>query len=428
MTAKKYDYFEEICTTSLFFKNLSEKTIKALSEVMSVKEFAPKEVIIQQFDDNKSLFFLLEGTLGVYVQEQKVSELDHFGEVVGEISLISSSQASATVMAESKAVMLVLALQEVSSLAPEALSEFANSQFKLFAAILAQRLVLTNEKARQFEKTNKELTEMKEQLEKVNQQLEVRVQQRTEELKEKNKKLELVAQENKQLVRVMCHDLNNAQAVIQMTTSRALKMFSQLSPEQQLESWKRVERASAKERVLINYVRDLNALESGKKEILLVPVKLGEIIDASFFLLQDKIVQKEIKLNISIDPLVKILSEPVSLTHSVLNNLLSNAIKFTPRGKTIEIKGESLNSDQYMLTVEDKGIGIPSELLQNLFSVSKKTSRPGTEGEAGTGFGMPLVHATMKAYGGDIQVSSVPQEQNPENCGTSFKLIFKKVN
>ncbi|MCK6598635.1 MAG: ATP-binding protein, partial [Bdellovibrionaceae bacterium] len=114
--------------------------------------------------------------------------------------------------------------------------------------------------------------------------------------------------------------------------------------------------------------------------------------------------------------------------HSVLNNLLSNAIKFTPRGKTIEIKGESLNSDQYMLTVEDKGIGIPSELLQNLFSVSKKTSRPGTEGEAGTGFGMPLVHATMKAYGGDIQVSSVPQEQNPENCGTSFKLIFKKVN
>ncbi|MCK6598283.1 MAG: cyclic nucleotide-binding domain-containing protein, partial [Bdellovibrionaceae bacterium] len=331
MTAKKYDYFEEICTTSLFFKNLSEKTIKALSEVMSVKEFAPKEVIIQQFDDNKSLFFLLEGTLGVYVQEQKVSELDHFGEVVGEISLISSSQASATVMAESKAVMLVLALQEVSSLAPEALSEFANSQFKLFAAILAQRLVLTNEKARQFEKTNKELTEMKEQLEKVNQQLEVRVQQRTEELKEKNKKLELVAQENKQLVRVMCHDLNNAQAVIQMTTSRALKMFSQLSPEQQLESWKRVERASAKERVLINYVRDLNALESGKKEILLVPVKLGEIIDASFFLLQDKIVQKEIKLNISIDPLVKILSEPVSLTHSVLNNLLSNAIKFTPR-------------------------------------------------------------------------------------------------
>lgn len=428
MTAKKYDYFEEICTTSLFFKNLSEKTIKALSEVVSVKEFSPKEVIIQQFDDNKSLFFLLEGTLGVYVQEQKVSELDHFGEVVGEISLISSSQASATVMAESKAVMLVLALQEVSSLAPEALSEFANSQFKLFAAILAQRLVLTNEKARQFEKTNKELTEMKEQLEKVNQQLEVRVQQRTEELKEKNKKLELVAQENKQLVRVMCHDLNNTQAVIQMTTSRALKMFSQLSPEQQLESWKRVDRASAKERVLINYVRDLNALESGKKEIFLVPVKLGEIIDASFFLLQDKIVQKEIKLNISIDPLVKILSEPVSLTHSVLNNLLSNAIKFTPRGKTIEIKGESLNSDQYMLTVEDKGIGIPSELLQNLFSVSKKTSRPGTEGEAGTGFGMPLVHATMKAYGGDIQVSSVPQEQNPENCGTSFKLIFKKVN
>ena len=428
VTAKKYDYFQEIFTTSLFFKNLSEQTIKALSQVMSVKEFAPKEVIIRQFVDNKSLFFLLEGTLGVYVQEQKVSELDHFGEVVGEISLISSSQASATVIAESKVVMLVLALQEIGTLAPEALSEFANSQFKLFAAILAQRLVLTNEKARQYEQTNKELIEMKEQLEKVNQELEVRVQQRTEELKVKNKKLELAAQENKQLVRVMCHDLNNTQAVIQMTTSRALKIFSQLSSEQHLENWKRIDRAAIKERALINYVRDLNALESGKKEVLLEPVILGQIIDASFFLFQDKLTQKELKLNISIDPQVLILSEPVSLTHSVLNNLLSNAIKFTPRGKTIEIKGETVNSDQYLLTIEDKGIGIPADLLQNLFSVSKKTSRPGTEGEAGTGFGMPLVQATMKAYGGDIQVSSVPQEQNPENCGTSFKLLFKKVN
>jgi signal transduction histidine kinase len=91
----------------------------------------------------------------------------------------------------------------------------------------------------------------------------------------------------------------------------------------------------------------------------------------------------------------------------------------SPCGKKILISGKKLDDKTFCLSIVDQGIGIPAEILENLFSLSKKTSRPGTEGESGTGFGMPLVYATMKAYGGRIEIESA------ENQGTTFKLFFR---
>jgi signal transduction histidine kinase len=58
--------------------------------------------------------------------------------------------------------------------------------------------------------------------------------------------------------------------------------------------------------------------------------------------------------------------------------------------------------------------------------VSKKTSRPGTKGESGTGFGMPLIQKFMRAYGGDIHVESKSKDEHPDDSGTSIYLEFKR--
>ncbi len=96
------------------------------------------------------------------------------------------------------------------------------------------------------------------------------------------------------------------------------------------------------------------------------------------------------------------------LMGEVLQNLLTNAVKFTPKGGMVEIgmpKG-----DPAAIFVKDNGVGIPPGMLPNLFKHEEKTSTPGTEGERGTGLGLPLSFDIMRAHGGELSVVSAPAE------------------
>jgi len=72
--------------------------------------------------------------------------------------------------------------------------------------------------------------------------------------------------------------------------------------------------------------------------------------------------------------------------------------------------------------VTDPGIGIPKETLKRLFDLTSATSRPGTEGEEGTGFGMPLIKSFVEHYGGKIEVESKEQGDGAENHGTTIRI------
>jgi signal transduction histidine kinase len=79
------------------------------------------------------------------------------------------------------------------------------------------------------------------------------------------------------------------------------------------------------------------------------------------------------------------------------------------------------------LSVRDHGIGMPGGLLADLFDVRKTTSRPGTAGEKGTGFGMPLVRRLLTAYGGSIEVSSVDEDTGAADHGTEARLLLRRA-
>lgn len=60
------------------------------------------------------------------------------------------------------------------------------------------------------------------------------------------------------------------------------------------------------------------------------------------------------------------------------------------------------------------------EKVKSLFQLSKQTSQVGTGREKGTGLGLVLVKELVEANGGNIVVTSKPNE------GTTFRLEFKK--
>jgi len=228
--------------------------------------------------------------------------------------------------------------------------------------------------------------------------------------------------EYKKLVMVLCHDLNNSIGIIKNSIKLIRKMgehpHSKFPP-----TMDKIERAIDNVNELVTSIKDYEAIKNGKKEFELEDVPFDDIINHTMFMFQDKAEEKDIKLifinEIPSETFLKI--EPTSFKNSVISNLLSNAIKFTPRDKSIEIKGW-VDGDQIMISVKDQGIGIPQELIDKMFNPNEKTTRDGTGGEKGTGFGMPLVKLYLNKFNGDIRVESKEKDKHPEDHGTTMVL------
>jgi signal transduction histidine kinase len=151
-----------------------------------------------------------------------------------------------------------------------------------------------------------------------------------------------------------------------------------------------------------------------------------DVFDSSRSIFERKLQEKGVELLFDRERVgnYSVMAERTSLIHSVINNILSNSIKFSEKDSQITMSAEATSDERVCVTIQDQGIGIPKNLLPVLFSSTAKTSRAGTSGEAGTGYGMPLVKAYVGLFGGTIEVESVTKDENPARHGTTFRLIF----
>ena len=108
-----------------------------------------------------------------------------------------------------------------------------------------------------------------------------------------------------------------------------------------------------------------------------------------------------------------------NLFAEVIQNLVSNAIKFSEKGDTIRIFTPDV--DPCSIFIQDQGVGIPKDVIPKLFNIAEKVSTQGTEGEQGTGFGLPFSFDIMEAHGGTIEVESIL------NQGTTFQVSLPFV-
>ena len=79
------------------------------------------------------------------------------------------------------------------------------------------------------------------------------------------------------------------------------------------------------------------------------------------------------------------------------------------------------------LEIRDHGIGMSKDMLNQLFLEGEQTTRQGTQGEKGTGFGMPLVKTCMNYHDAKISVESNVIDLFPKEHGTTFHLYLKKA-
>jgi len=229
--------------------------------------------------------------------------------------------------------------------------------------------------------------------------------------------------------RLVSHDLSNYIFILKSSSISLVKNKDSFSESEQ-KAIARIAKTSDRMDELLLNIRNIQALDDSKIKVEKFKSKIDEILNETISNFQEKLVSKDIKVKLATKyseshPIV--WAEKTSLLNSVFGNILSNAIKFSEKGKTIDITTEEKDENVFV-TIKDNGIGMDEKLLRNVFSKTEKTSRPGTENESGTGFGMPLVKSFMQQYGGDIELTSIPKIADSNNHGTMVKLKFKKVS
>jgi signal transduction histidine kinase len=227
-------------------------------------------------------------------------------------------------------------------------------------------------------------------------------------------------------VRVLSHDLSNYISIVDGGIMLLEK--ETLSPELRKRAIEQVRKSLVKQREVLDSVKELKTLEDGKSEMKLGAVDVAGLLADLNHTFENRLSAKGVTLSIAAPAPGKmsLLADRKTLYHSVVCNLVSNAIKFSENAKTIVIN--AWEGDQgIFISVTDAGIGMPPELAAKVFRSDEKTSRIGTGGEKGTGFGLPICKFYMDLYGGSISVTSKPKETNPVDHGTTFTLRFKKA-
>lgn len=176
--------------TCPFFEGLPDDLLEKIVPITELEDVDPGTEILKEGEINTKLYFLMEGTLGVYVEGELVTRLRREGDVIGEMSVISAKQVSATVVAMTPVTLLTIKATDFNQISGEDADTFQHTLYRIFAIILTEKLSITNEKAKEYERLNRELNEAKIELQKVNLQLERKVEERTQDLRKRTQQLE----------------------------------------------------------------------------------------------------------------------------------------------------------------------------------------------------------------------------------------------
>lgn len=246
---------------------------------------------------------------------------------------------------------------------------------------------------------------------------EAKISQTLHELELLQNKLEAHLEFNKTMVRVFSHDLAN---IIQVGTLWTERIEGQDSSKQKiLGSFDKMKKT-------IDSIRNYRSAMDGKKDLVFLDINLMQCLKNVVDMYDEKIKAKKLQISIeTFAPQVTIQFDNNLLEVQVLSNIVSNAIKFSPDNSVLKIQVTQENN-QVHLMIADQGIGMPQYILNDIFHFGKKTSRPGLKGEAGTGYGMPILKSFLENYGCSIDVISRDISEHPTNSGTEIHIYFPR--
>lgn len=250
--------------------------------------------------------------------------------------------------------------------------------------------------------SRKHIADLKELNEKVNtqnEQLEIAMSALQKTITEKDSILKLVA-----------HDLRTPVASIPTMVEIIL---AEEDESQKLEYLEMIKSACNSSLSLIAEI--MATADISNKNIEKEPTLLNEFINDCAAILDLKVKEKKQHLIVQLpESDTTVMMNPEKMKR-VIFNLVTNSVKFSKKDTVITLSAK-INENKAIIEVIDQGIGIPEELLTEIFNISKSGKRKGTDGEKSYGLGLNICKRIAEAHGGSINV------QSQEGKGSTFTV------
>lgn len=203
----------------------------------------------------------------------------------------------------------------------------------------------------------------------------------------------------------LSHELRTPLTPVLMCAA-ALEQEGAIEPEfrQQLGMMRRNVELEAR---LIDDLLDLTRIARGKLQL----VQSGPVDVHSLLLHTEQIIgsdarQKSIHLHFDLTASEHHVGGDAARLQQVFWNLLKNAIKFTPAGGRVTVRTANPAPGQFVLTVEDTGVGIDPQILPFIFRAFEQGDTRELQRSGGLGLGLSISKAIMELHGGTIHAKS----------------------
>jgi PAS domain S-box-containing protein len=230
--------------------------------------------------------------------------------------------------------------------------------------------------------------------------------QDTQMIKESEERLKALLNEKDKFFSIIAHDLKSPMSGLLSLSKMFAEDVESLTIKELQDVASAMHKSTERLYALLENLLQWALMQQGMMEYSPGAHGLRELVHAGIDSLRSVSEQKQVALQSRIPDDLVVLADAQMIT-TVVRNLVSNALKYSDTGGSVDIAA-TLEQGEVRVSVQDTGLGMDQHTRERVFSLDKKASRLGTQGESGTGLGLVLCKEFVKKHGGRIWAESEP--------------------
>ena len=165
---------------------------------------------------------------------------------------------------------------------------------------------------------------------------------------------------------------------------------------------------------MINDLLEMAKIEAGRVELNIATTNVAELLGGLQALMSPQAEARQVRLGTQFRGNLPTIETDPGKLQQILYNFLSNAIKFTPADGEVTLIAERVtrqgNSPRVRLSVSDSGPGIPSDMQETIFEKFRQVDASHTREHQGVGLGLAICRELADMLGASLSVVSNPGE------------------